>query len=553
MPNARRWIIPVLLAYVALLCVRLDRVPLLNPDEAAYTEPAWTLLTQGRLGGPMYAGMLRIDERWYFLWPGYAVLAAVPYSLLGVDVLATRVLSAAFGALLLWAVWRLTNELRSAAGDTGWIALGAPGALVLALAHPTLFMLSRLGRPEIGVAACAALSTALAASGERRGVAWRHFAAGAAASLSFLMHQYGGFALAALAAGYLLRRRGWLSATRSASVAAAGALLVLLPWFVWVATDWPDFQAQLGAQLEYQRWRYPDANVWRNAIRDLPGRYVLGRQDYAAGWEPWREALNYAVGPRALASWQGHAESPRILLPAYVVQYWARGGPAPPARLAAAGLLLAAVVAGALALRSRPAASENLALLRWSWLPLLLWIGGLALIPNKWEGYTGAVSAYVCVVVAATAFQTARAARVALALIALLWIAALAYQLSRPPPAYTSYAEQLRALVPASRPVASPMREWFAFAGRNPAVTYEFRSVPAFRTSVLEMVRTQRPEYLVLHVADGATAARGQRYYFINPPWDALYAYLDQSTMSVGLVSDPWFGTVEVRRVLALP
>src|SRR5215213_8055287 len=98
--GSRLWLGAVLLAYLAVFLFRLDRVPLMNPDEAAYTEPAWTLLTQGRFGAPMYAGMLAIDQRWYFLWPGYALLAAVPYALLGVDVLAVRALSLTFGALL---------------------------------------------------------------------------------------------------------------------------------------------------------------------------------------------------------------------------------------------------------------------------------------------------------------------------------------------------------------------------------------------------------------------------------------------------------------------
>jgi hypothetical protein len=61
------------------------------------------------------------------------------------------------------------------------------------------------------------------------------------------------------------------------------------------------------------------------------------------------------------------------------------------------------------------------------------------------------------------------------------------------------------------------MREWFAFAGRNPAVTYEFRSVPAFRTSVLELLARQRPCYLVLHRADGPPQGQ-RRYHFITPP-----------------------------------
>src|SRR5262245_6099247 len=157
-------LLPLLGLYVAVQAFRLAETPLLNPDEAAYTEPAWTLLTAGRFGAPMYAGMFAIDERWYFLWPGYAVLAAVPYALWGVDVLAVRLLSAAFGAVLLAAVWSLKRQVAGplypphassrAAGAT------ALTAAALVLAHPTVLFLSRFGRPEIAVAALAVASSA---------------------------------------------------------------------------------------------------------------------------------------------------------------------------------------------------------------------------------------------------------------------------------------------------------------------------------------------------------------------------------------------------------
>src|SRR5215203_3428753 len=116
--GSRLWLGAVLLAYLAVLLFRLDRVPLMNPDEAAYTEPAWTLLTQGRFGAPMYAGMLAIDQRWYFLWPGYALLGVIPYALAGPQVPAVRLLSGAFGAVTLCAVWWTGRQIAGTARIT---------------------------------------------------------------------------------------------------------------------------------------------------------------------------------------------------------------------------------------------------------------------------------------------------------------------------------------------------------------------------------------------------------------------------------------------------
>jgi hypothetical protein len=56
----------------------------------------------------------------------------------------------------------------------------------------------------------------------------------------------------------------------------------------------------------------------------------------------------------------------------------------------------------------------------------------------------------------------------------------------------------------------------------------------------------------VLHRRPDATPD-GQRYYFINAPWERLYAYLDSSTDQVALLDDETYGTVEVRRVRELP
>jgi hypothetical protein len=235
--------------------------------------------------------------------------------------------------------------------------------------------------------------------------------------------------------------------------------------------------------------------------------------------------------------------------------YWQQLGIGGLYRWGVLGALLLALTAAPLALRGNAVA--------WCWvlLPLLLWVVALAAIPNKWEGYTGPVAAYTAVALTLLLAHTWRVRRPrwlraalvpAVALCAALWVAADLRLLTHPPGTYEPFAERLRQAVPPGEPVAISMREWFAFAGRNPAVTYEFRSVPAFRTSVLEMVARQRPRYLLLHRAEGPPGGE-RRYYFINPPWDDLYAYLETRTDLVATVHDPSLGAVEVRRIREAP
>lgn len=579
----RRWYIIGLVAYAGVLLFRLDRVPLLNPDEAAYTEPAWTLLTTGGFGAPMYTGLLRIDQRWYFLWPGYAVLTVLPYALLGVDVLAVRLLSGLWGAILLVAIWCLTWRL--AAQQEGLHASRlAPLASLLAALHPTLFFLSRYGRPEIAVAALAVLSSALGARAwQSPGTKRWHVAAGAAAGVSFLMHQYGGLALAALAASYLLRSpRELRRAGDKALLAALGVGCAVLPWLLWVGSDWPEFRAQLAVQLAYQRWRYPDATAAQTLARELPGRYLLNRSDYPPGWDAWREAELTLVGPRAAGVDAGGSLAQRA---GYVAVYWFRAGPAIPGRWVTVGVMGLVLLAGiAASATNRPAYAGRR---RWVLLPLAVWIAGLALIPNKWDGYTGAVAAYTAVAAAglfsdllagrramprdaspiparltrAAAGESLQSSRLVrftgilfLSAAAITWLLTDVSALGHPAIPYAAYAERLRDLVPPGEPVAAPMREWFAFAGRNPVQTIEFRSVPPFRTSLLEMMATLRPRYLVLHRVPSADAgAAVQRYHFVYPPWDEFHDYVDRSTALVGRVSDPAYGTMDVYRVFSWP
>jgi hypothetical protein len=626
----RRWYLFGLVLYGVVLLFRLDRVPLINPDEAAYTEPAWTLLTDGRFGAPMYTGMFAIDQRWYFLWPGYAVLAVVPYAIWGVDLAGLRLLSGAFGAGLLTAIWWLSlmvgtppvqapGSFRGGSPSSGVLRLQSYSswaqqpvavafvAWMLAALHPTLFFLSRFGRPEIAVAFFAVLSTALAvrawrtanptsiegrsATAKRKNDQydnWLHIAAGAAAGLSFLMHQYGGFAIAALALCYLVAPAATLR-TRAGKglLAGLGVGTVVLPWLVWIWFDWTEFAAQLTAQLEYQRWRYAGLTLWGTLAREIPGRYLLSMQDFHTGWDGGRALLEALIGPVAAGTSDAGALPPHLRLLA-VARYWLAVGPAGLWRWPAFALLSMVVVAGLMPRGRRVLVALPV---RWVMVPLLVWLAGLAAIPNKWEGYTGAVAAYLAVAGASLLPSAVRlmlsdedpvrrsrgeagisfplgvrlskqlAGGAFVALIAgnvVVWFFSDLQALWRPPSSYATYAAQIRSLVPPGAPVASTMREWFTFAGRNPAYTIEFRSVPAFDTSLLALIAEQRPEYLVLHRNDtagtpGGAEARAQRYHFVYPPWEDFYAYVDRSTDFIGTVTDPSFGTVEVRRIVRRP
>ena len=303
--------------------------------------------------------------------------------------------------------------------------------------HPTVFSLSRFGRPEIAVTALTLLSSALAARSTRLHSSRWAFAAGAAAALAFLMHQYGGLALLALLTAFLLRPPStWRHIRPLVLATAAGALLALVPWLLWIGSDFPEFRAQLGVQLDYQRWRYPDASAPRSLLRDLPGRYLLNRQDYPPGWQPWSEAVTLLLGPRFLQGPTEPAPLPLLKWGASVPLYWQQLGVSGLYRWGVLGALLLALTLSPFALKRNDAA------LRWVLLPLLVWALALAAIPNKWEGYTGPVAAYTAVALTLLLAHSRRAwsaswPRTALvsavALCVALWVAADLRLLTAPP------------------------------------------------------------------------------------------------------------------------
>ena len=93
----------LLTCYAVLLTYDLDRVPLINPDEAGYAEPAWTLITRGEFGAPMYAGMFGMEHRIYTNWPGRGVMTVLPFLIFGPTLVSARSVSVVMAMLL--ALW----------------------------------------------------------------------------------------------------------------------------------------------------------------------------------------------------------------------------------------------------------------------------------------------------------------------------------------------------------------------------------------------------------------------------------------------------------------
>jgi 4-amino-4-deoxy-L-arabinose transferase-like glycosyltransferase len=496
--------VALLVAYAALLLFDLERFPAINPDEPGYAEPAWTLITRGEFGAPMYAGMFGMEHRLYIICPGRGVVTTLPYLLFGPTLFAARLVSVAMAVLLavLSAIF-LRRVLDRHLKWVDWLAL------VAVMTCPVVVGAGRFARPEIDVAAWTMAMLVCLEAHFRAGTRLRRrgwaTAGGLCAGLAVVMHQYG---LVSLGAGFVIMvaPRYATLRTRLGGVAwlATGIALAVSPWAAFILSDLTEFRLQLEAQAAFQAWRYPATALANAVINEIPGRYLLDRQDYPANWEPWSEATRLLVPTVSMSEPWWH-----LRLAVRVVRRPMELGPLVLDRLWWMGIVLVVVGISATSMvKSRFA--NRLAILS---IPTSVWAFSIALVPNKWIGYAvtlivmSGLSGYVLVSRQASVLPIRRGwIELPLIVTILLNGSALIAVWTETPPSRKLVVEALHAAIPPGARVLGPGREWYAFVGRNPAIGVDGRSLPQYGTTLTQSAKEFGAEYVVL-IRDGSGAA----------------------------------------------
>jgi len=178
----------------------------------------------------------------------------------------------------------------------------------------------------------------------------------------------------------------------------------------------------------------------------------------------------------------------------------------------------------------------------------------LAVVPNKWLGY--AVTLTVLIGLGGYALHKGRQGtsqlhprwmRVLLILTILLNISALGHVWTQSPGMRDAVVQELHEVVPAGARVLIPFREWYRFIGRNPVIGLEGRSLPMFRTSLVQSANEFDAEYAVL-VRNSDEADNS--YYWVADD-DGEWAALLRTRTDLARVIDGGQGDViEVRRLL---
>lgn len=160
---AGHWSIPLLLAlsFLGLNSIGLDRSPAPITDNAIISSAAYQLAFHRRFASPATEGTAYLGSHFFLYPPGYFVVLALVYKLLGFGIWQTRLVSLAFGALTLVLLYLCTRRLTGSAlaglaaslflwGDTRWIYLSRIGRMdstAMALALGALLAFLRAGVP----------------------------------------------------------------------------------------------------------------------------------------------------------------------------------------------------------------------------------------------------------------------------------------------------------------------------------------------------------------------------------------------------------------------
>ncbi len=266
--------------YLAATLPYLTDYPLLDWPQMGIAAPAWKLANEGVYGNDLFAGYFGTELRNYEYMPAYPWLVAVAFEVLGLGVFPARLVSVACGWLTLLLTFHLGRRLYGPA--VGLLAAALLAALRLGLLPAAsgipLVDFGRVIRYDIlvPVGVLAASLCFLRAAGEEapparaRGAAF--LAAGALAGVATLAHVYGAFILGVFAA-VLGWHRGWRALREPPLyLLAAGWLLALLPWILYVFQDLEAYRGQMSRHAG--RFELLDPGFyWQNLLRE-PWRYA---------------------------------------------------------------------------------------------------------------------------------------------------------------------------------------------------------------------------------------------------------------------------------------
>ncbi|HTX17330.1 MAG TPA: glycosyltransferase family 39 protein [Bacteroidota bacterium] len=224
-----RWFLLLLLLYALFATLWLDHYPRVWVDEPWEATTGYTLVTEGKLHNPVLENYDAFDR--ILLQPRLflSIAVAPAFWLFGFGPIQGRIVSGIFGGLLLIAVYRTT---------TAAVSRRAALLAVWFITIETMIFISyRTIRPEIYLAAFEMVILALFFRGLRSRRPGHFLAAGILSGVALWTHPNALLLVIGLAAVFIIEEKRRLFTSRSGWSFAAGAVLGLLPYLLYVVVN----------------------------------------------------------------------------------------------------------------------------------------------------------------------------------------------------------------------------------------------------------------------------------------------------------------------------
>ncbi len=244
-------IIAITLLYVLLFTFNLDKFPDVKMDEAWFSNPAYELASNGRLGTTMLQGWHNIENYTYWQPPAYLLQLAASFKLFGFGVTQARIVSVALGLVGVIFTYLLAKELY----DKRIATL----ATLLLSSNPLYFAMSRLVRMEIAVTTFMIIALYLLVIAIRDPKPHKYFLCGVFAMLAMLSHPNGLLGIAAIyfivlilgvsRSDSAIGRLRSVFTERGVYLYCAGLAFTMVPYLIYISLDFQSFLAQFMSNI----------------------------------------------------------------------------------------------------------------------------------------------------------------------------------------------------------------------------------------------------------------------------------------------------------------
>ncbi len=242
--------IVILSSAVVIYCgVSLDHLNVIPPvgqDEPWIAAAPYKFATEGVFGSDLFKGYYGMEQH-NFQPPLYPILLAGVFKIAGMGVFQMRILPVMCGLTVLVMTFLVGRQIGGA--SLGLIAIILLISLRLTASVDQtgipLLDLGRINRSDIAVPLLGLLAFWLFNRTEDKERNSGYFWIGMLIGLSCLCHLYGAFWMPALLLVLLIRRGRKMFQQRDAYLMVGGFLIILLPWIIYITSNWADYVGQM--------------------------------------------------------------------------------------------------------------------------------------------------------------------------------------------------------------------------------------------------------------------------------------------------------------------